>query len=171
MVMHAPRTTQRGAALVVGLLLLSILTLLAIAGMNTASTELVMAGNEQFRETAFQSAEIGVERELVTLDANAPFSAPVTRSAAVKLGEIETTVTYRGFGDAPAFGKKYIAYHYQIESTGSAARNATATHEQGAYYVNQLNPAEVSPLSLENYELAPGVTATPLPAGPPGPAP
>ena len=53
---------QRGAALVVGMIMLAILTLLAITAMNTSSTELVMAGNEQFRERAFQMAEAGIEQ-------------------------------------------------------------------------------------------------------------
>jgi hypothetical protein len=48
---------QNGAALVVGLLLLMVLTLLAISGMNTASLELVMAGNTQYQQNAFQAAE------------------------------------------------------------------------------------------------------------------
>ena len=39
---------QGGAALVVGLVLLMILTLLAISGMNTSTLELQMAGNFQF---------------------------------------------------------------------------------------------------------------------------
>ncbi|HEY4644766.1 MAG TPA: PilX N-terminal domain-containing pilus assembly protein [Steroidobacteraceae bacterium] len=50
------RLAERGAALVVGLVLLVILTLLAISGMNTATTELVMAGNEMYQENAFQAA-------------------------------------------------------------------------------------------------------------------
>ena len=52
---------QRGAALVVGMILLLVLTLLAMSGMNTASTELVMAGNEQYQENAFQASETGIE--------------------------------------------------------------------------------------------------------------
>ena len=55
---------QRGAALVVGLLLLLVLTLLAISGMTTASNELQMAGNEQYQEQAFQAADAGVERAI-----------------------------------------------------------------------------------------------------------
>ena len=53
--------SQKGAALIVGLLLLVIVTLLAVTAMGTANTELVMAGNEQFRERAFQAAETGIE--------------------------------------------------------------------------------------------------------------
>jgi type IV pilus assembly protein PilX len=48
---------QRGAALVVGLVLLLVLTLLAVSTMRTASLELLMAGNAQFRENAFRLAE------------------------------------------------------------------------------------------------------------------
>ena len=55
---------QRGAALVVGLLLLLVLTVLAISGMTTASLELQMAGNEQFQERAFQAADAGIERAI-----------------------------------------------------------------------------------------------------------
>ena len=38
---------QQGAALVVGLVLLVVITVLAISGMNTATTELAMARNDQ----------------------------------------------------------------------------------------------------------------------------
>ena len=47
------RRGQSGAALVVGLLLLLVLTILAISGMTTATLELQMAGNEQYQERAF----------------------------------------------------------------------------------------------------------------------
>ena len=57
---------QRGAALVVALLLLLVITLLAVAGMNAAAVEFVMAGNEQHRQTAFQAAETGIEQTIVT---------------------------------------------------------------------------------------------------------
>jgi len=55
---------QQGAALVVGLLLLLVLTILAISGMTTASLEMLMAGNEQYQERAFQAADSAVERAI-----------------------------------------------------------------------------------------------------------
>ena len=58
------RRRERGAALVVSLLLLSILTLLAISGLTAASLELRMAGNEQYLERAFQAADAGIERAI-----------------------------------------------------------------------------------------------------------
>ncbi len=60
----ASKARQRGAALVVGLMLLLVLTLLAVTGMNTASTELIMAGNAQWQENAFQAAETGIEQAI-----------------------------------------------------------------------------------------------------------
>ena len=60
----ASRHRQQGAALVVGLLLLVVITVLAISGMNTAATELAMARNDQAYEDAFQAAETGLETAL-----------------------------------------------------------------------------------------------------------
>jgi type IV pilus assembly protein PilX len=51
---------QQGAALVVGLILLVVITVLAISGMNTATTSLAMARNDMNYENAFQAAETGL---------------------------------------------------------------------------------------------------------------
>jgi len=60
------RRHEGGAALVVSLLLLSILTLLAISGITAASLDLKMAGNEQYQERAFQAADAGIERAVLS---------------------------------------------------------------------------------------------------------
>ncbi len=52
---------QDGAALIVSLVLLVVVTILAISGMNTATTGLAMARNDQSYENAFQAAETGLE--------------------------------------------------------------------------------------------------------------
>jgi type IV pilus assembly protein PilX len=61
---HAARTAQRGAALVVGMILLLVLTVLAVSGVTTAALELLMAGNEQYQERAFQAADAGIEQAM-----------------------------------------------------------------------------------------------------------
>lgn len=48
---------QNGAALVVGMLVLLVMTLLGISSMSTTTTELKMASNNQNRNTGFQAAE------------------------------------------------------------------------------------------------------------------
>ena len=55
---------QQGAALVVGLMLMLVITVLAISGMNTATTELALARNDQAYENAFQAAETGLATAL-----------------------------------------------------------------------------------------------------------
>jgi type IV pilus assembly protein PilX len=137
--MSVSRRSQQGAALVVGLLLLVIITLLAIAGMNTASTELIMAGNEQFREAAAQAAEAGIEREIVNLRDVSPNGAPITREAAFGANaRSSTTITYRGEGGAQGMSSSFVAFHYDVTSVGTSSRNATVTQVQGAYYTNQM---------------------------------
>jgi hypothetical protein len=57
-------STQRGAALVTGLVLLVIITLLTITAMRASTLELRMASNEQERTAAFDSAQSAVEAVL-----------------------------------------------------------------------------------------------------------
>jgi Tfp pilus assembly protein PilX len=141
-IMKRSLPAQRGAALVVGLILLLILTLLAVAGMNTASTELVMAGNEQYRQNAFQAAETGIEQALTVL-ANVPQTGiPQTVAATPVPGstsgdEYATSSVYLGENkNLNNFSTgKYVGFHYQIDSTGTSARNARTNNRQGAYII------------------------------------
>ena len=58
MAMHFPTTHgQRGAVLIISLVLLMVLTILAISTMRTASLGLLMAGNTQYRQNAWQLAQ------------------------------------------------------------------------------------------------------------------
>jgi len=138
-----PPARQKGAALVVGLILLLILTLLAVTGMNTASTELVMAGNEQFRQNAFQASETGIEQALAVLRTVPQTGGAVTgavtpvTAATNPDDQYQTTTTYEG-EDANVAGfsaGKFTAFHYQIDSAGTSSRNANAVHSQGAYVI------------------------------------
>lgn len=136
------RSRQRGAALVIGLILLVMLTLLAVSGMNTASTELVMAGNEQYRQQAFQASGTGVERALLVLA-----SVPTSKTPTVvpekdvvegkKVGRYTTSSQYLGDDlDLPGFSSgKFIGFHYEITSTGKAARGAQSQQRQGAFVI------------------------------------
>ena len=141
------RTQQTGAALVVGLMLLVVLTLLAISGMNTASTELVMASNEQYRQKAFQASGAGLEQAL-TLLATIPQSGTATESKnqAVPGESVDTYTTsslYMGDDlNLPGFSSgKFVGFHYQIVSTGSSQRNASSQQLQGAYVIQNAGAA------------------------------
>jgi type IV pilus assembly protein PilX len=144
---------QRGAALVVGLLLLTVITLLAIAGMNSASVELVMAGNSQYHGKAFQAAETGIESTIVTggfLPAGA--DEPQTDVAVAGSAPDKFTSTlHSDLGGAPQpaiWGNSATAfstYHFQITSVGSSARNAQTTHVQGIAVLSPFSPVYTGP--------------------------
>jgi hypothetical protein len=157
--MTRARHRQRGAALIVGLVLLMVLTVLAISAMRTATLDLTMAGNAQFRENAFQLAESGIQTTmrlvntgLLNLDdavavpdcppapppqqiwdeATLPWGAPVTVGALK--GRYETRICREGETvDMPgtSIGRQV---HYRIEARGRTdQRNAEAIHAQGFY--------------------------------------
>jgi hypothetical protein len=138
------RARPRGAALVVGLLLLLALTVLAISGMTMATLELQMAGNYQFEERAFQAAEAGIERAIAAgvFDTNAATVQPAVEVAADGGDTLEYTITFdeqNGVTPVPrggySLGAGFAAYHFEIESTGSSRRGAESVHVQGIYVV------------------------------------
>jgi|SRR5688572_14847386 len=147
---------QSGAALVVGLVLLMILTLLAISGMNTSSLELQMAGNFQFSQNAFQAAEIGLERALAAgnFATNTAIATPktlITGSATDTPDTYETRITFdcakNGETLPPPLPNQkpvsigenmgFSAYHFEVESTGRSQRGARAVNVQSFYLVRQ----------------------------------
>jgi type IV pilus assembly protein PilX len=147
---------QRGAALVVGLVLLMILTLLAISGMNTSTLELQMAGNFQFSQNAFQAAEIGLQRAMAggKYATNAEITTPatlITGSATDTPDTYESKISFdcakngetvpppRPGGPAFSIGENmgFSAYHFEVESTGRSQRGARAVNVQDFYLVRQ----------------------------------
>ncbi|MGB5247850.1 MAG: pilus assembly PilX N-terminal domain-containing protein [Woeseia sp.] len=128
---------QTGAALVVGLVLLVVVTVLAISGMNTATTELAMARNDQNYENAFQAAETGLEQAIsrgsfntlapVNLAANINANDSVT---AVIQFEDSTLVPDRAF--SLGVGSGIAAYHFNVTATASSVRDAGGTTDRDA---------------------------------------
>ncbi len=147
------RQRQRGAALVVGLILLVVITVLAVSGMNTATTELAMARNDQTFENAFQAAETGLEEALAqnTFDTGSPTTVtkPITSNESVTATidfEDSTIVPDKAF--SLGVGTGIAAYHFLAEATAESNRDssptdrdATATHTQAFYIVGPGSPS------------------------------
>ncbi len=144
---------QRGAALIVGLVLMMVLTLLAISTMRTSTLELAMAGNAQYHEQATQLAEAGIEDAISQIENEDIPLNPVTDwqsnySQTVRtpeddgdLGRYDVTIKYLHCGNAPS-GDSGDADFYEIEATGlSAARNAKSTFRQGFWIGTQDCPS------------------------------
>ena len=133
---------QRGAALVVGLLLLLVITLLAVAGMNSAAVEYIMAGNEQHRQNAFQAAETGIEQTIVSGGFIPAAADEVHNNVAVPNSTTDTYSTnlHSDLGGAAqpaiwgASWNTFSTYDFTITSQGSflgtSVRSAQSTHAQ-----------------------------------------
>lgn len=68
-----PRPTQRGSALIIGIIFLLVMTMLGLTAMQTTSLEERMAGNMRDRNLAAQSAELALRLgEEDILDNSAP---------------------------------------------------------------------------------------------------
>ena len=144
---------QRGAALVVGLLLLVVITVLAISGMNTATTELALARNDMAYENAFQAAETGLEAALATGQFNTLATTTVTQDinyhdsvAAAITYEDSTIVPDKAF--SLGVGSGISAYHFLATASAESRRapgsttdrDSTATHTQAFYVVGPESP-------------------------------
>ena len=143
----ATRSKQRGAVLVVGLILLMILTVLGISGMTTATLELTMAGNAQFYQQAFQAAETGIAIAIARGGFDAAIGGAgivLPRTAlgdgsssvqAITTFQIATPIPDRAFSLGIGADGTVQAYHFDVVAEGSGPRNATSTHTQSFYIV------------------------------------
>jgi len=158
----AMRAPERGAALVMGILLLLTLTILAVSGLAAAVLELRMAGNVQYQERAFQAAEYAIEQALASPDLgtnytySSPKVVPASGSPPAVPGSPPDTYAYRMYYDAALGGTPLPgragassgleAYHFVIEATGHSARGASARHVQGFFLVGPAgSPHSVRP--------------------------
>ena len=138
---------QRGAALVVGLVLLMVLTVLGVSGMNTATLELTMASNAQFNQDAFQAAETGIDLVLARRTFNTipgdpgnvivptPLGDGTYTTQAITTFQETTPVPDIGFSGGVGTPGTVQSFHFDIVSIGTGPRNARATHNQSFYVV------------------------------------
>lgn len=133
-----PRADERGAALIVGLILMLALTVLGISGMNMATLELTMANNMQSQQLAFQRAETGIDRA-ITMPAN-PGTPPDFTVDVDGDGNADIDATTRFEGntlvpDGSGWSTDVTAYHFDTVSVGRGPRNAISTHNQSYYII------------------------------------
>ncbi len=147
-------SNQQGAALVVGLILLVVITVLAISGMNTAITELALARNDQNYEFAFQAAETGLETILSAGSFDTSGSDPVSKTISSH-DSVQAQVQYEDWSIVPdkAFslgaGSGVSAYHFigtataesRRDPTSTSDRDAGAVHTQAFYVVGPESPS------------------------------
>ena len=141
---------QAGSALVVGMLLLSLITLLGLAGAATAHIENQLAHNEQFRENAASAASAGIEiaiSRIVTSPSPATVPTRLDEPMPGTADRIEIRLRFAGIEPAlpQAPGGNLVGAHFDIESAGYSARNAV--ERQRANVMLVVRSAAATPLA------------------------
>jgi type IV pilus assembly protein PilX len=134
------RNTQRGATLIVGLVLLLVLTVVGVSGMKTATMQITMAANTQFQEDAFQQSEDAIDIALGTRDYSTDAPHIIEWTADPDYNRRAIT-TYRWNTPVPA-GRafslgEFDAFHFDVQSLGRGPRNATSQTIQSFYVVGR----------------------------------
>lgn len=134
---------QHGAALVVGLILMLVLTILGVSGMSVSIFGLTMASNAQYQQNAFQAGETGIDiaMDRRNFTTNAPTVVPVTplgdgtyTTTATTTFSENTPVPDRAFSMGEDTGAVQ-AYHFNIVARGTGPDNASSTQTQSFYVV------------------------------------
>ncbi len=128
---HDTANRQQGAALVIGLILLVVLTILAVSGVFTSTMELRMVRNTQSQERAFQAAEVAIEDALANpvISTSAGFN-PGDRSPSQFGRAISSRTRWQPVGqcaprdrhDRLQLRRTFQTYHFQVAATGNRSR-------------------------------------------------
>ncbi|HEX6929920.1 MAG TPA: PilX N-terminal domain-containing pilus assembly protein [Gammaproteobacteria bacterium] len=136
---------NKGAALIIGLILLLVLTILGVASMKAARFQVLMSGNEQFYVKAMNAAESAIEVQIAQgsfLTSYIVASNTVTANTPGVSGS--STIQFLDTGAAPdgGFSDEVLTYRFLVEGTGAAPAGA--------------NPRAQAKLRQGIYILAPG---------------
>lgn len=143
---------QRGAVLIVALVLLTLLTFIAVTALNTSGMEEKMAGNTQESHRAFQTAETGLantfaDSSLFVLTEDAGLTDCGAGAGAqldlVNVGDYSadgTVCTAFIMWSQPPRGSGYSATsfsaaHFEMTSVGTTDSQATTILNAGAYQI------------------------------------
>jgi len=134
------RASQSGAALIIGLILMLVLTVLGVSGMSVSVFGLTMASNAQFEQATFQAAENGID---FTID-NANLNTTTTQNfnPAYSDGTYTATTEMTWQGTTPYLHSSFsigedegavAAYHFDVVSTATGPEGAQSVHTQSFY--------------------------------------
>lgn len=84
---RAPLHAQRGATLVVGLIMLTLITVMVVSAVNISNTNVMSVGNMQFRDEAIAAANKAIEQVL-----SSPFTTtPIAQEINVDINNDDNT--------------------------------------------------------------------------------
>jgi Tfp pilus assembly protein PilX len=120
---------QSGAALAVGLVLLTLVTLLGLAAAGNAHVARLLAQNQGFRENAATAASTGIEMAIhAIVTSSTPTSVPARLNGQVPGTGDEFEVRLESLGEERALpqepDQRLAGVNFQVLSTGHGARHA-----------------------------------------------
>lgn len=137
-------TKQRGAVLLVSLMVLTVMSVLTVAGMNSAITNEQMAANHQFREVSFQVADSGgnraigqdewVNNTLCRLDESQPDWPEYAIEVADGRSTLSVVMQARRspmFGNSIRQGGTFMYYTIETQSDATSYGNVSSTIVKG----------------------------------------
>ena len=138
---HLGDQKQSGIALVVALVLLTAITVVTASAMNTATLQIVMAGNVTSWDLAFQAASTGIDLAIAQggVSVESPGALPLTQLNDTGAAT-EALIEFSGSTPVPdaafSLGEGATglqAFHFEITAVGTGPRNAVSTQHQGIY--------------------------------------
>jgi len=130
---------QFGATLVVGLMLLTLVTLLGLAAAGSAHLGRVLAQNDTFRENAASAASAGIEMAIRAIDtSSSPDTVPVRLTGRLPdTSAYQAEIRFLGYESAlPQESSAQLAgAHFEILSTGIAAGHSIDRQRAGVLWV------------------------------------
>jgi Tfp pilus assembly protein PilX len=128
---------QRGATLAIGLILLSLVMLLALAAASAAQVERRLAQNQWFRENAATAASAGIEMAIRAI-VSSPDPASTPTRLAGQLGDNPSEVELRLAGIEQSLpqlpASQVVGAHFDILSRGHAARGIVDRQRAGVMW-------------------------------------
>ena len=152
-----PTNRQHGAALIIALIILLVLTVMGVSGLRHAGLEGNMAYNTQVKSATFQAAEtalggVALNQGTVLNDAvnagtagsvNSDYSALTNPPGATQHVTANVNTAYVGWLRAPGYSLKestgFAQFNFELTATGAMVNaSAESRHLQGAAKVGPM---------------------------------
>ncbi len=140
---------QRGAALVVGLVLLMVLTVLGVSGMTTSLLEVAMTANAKQKLYAFQAVESAVDEAIVSEetitvdDTTVPGAAvrnviqfDITDGGGAVVTRANANTTYNGFSEgALGWSSGVGSMYFRVDATTDQSIDGARSDQRAGFYI------------------------------------
>lgn len=147
-------STQSGAALVIGLVLLMALTLFAVSGMTVSTLDVRMADNAARSQQAFEAAESAVRAEIfrgerlsllgtevrndIVRENDTYAYNPPEADSDSPLATVAVDTVYRDVLPAPSgfeFGTAMRAFHFEVRAAATTPSGDARSNQTAGFYV------------------------------------